>query len=212
MSNLLSSILNMLFNFTNDWGLAIVGLTILVKVLLLPISIKQKTALLKQRKFTTEIDEIKKKYKGNETKMTEELTKYYTKNSSGFLGSFTGLIQIPILIILFNVIKTNSVDTGSILVPWVSSLKSHDTSYIIPLVYALVSISPNLLNYIRHLRNFDESKLLKQNLVSVIIISIILTSRSPVGIGIYFITSSLVSFIEELIYRLVIRNNRLKQI
>jgi YidC/Oxa1 family membrane protein insertase len=212
MSNLLSSVLNILFNFTNDWGLAIVALTILVKVLLLPLSIKQKMALLKQREFTTEIDEIRKKYRDNETKMNEELTKYYTKNGSSFLGSFTGLIQIPILIILFNVIKANSVDTGSILVPWVSSLKSYDTSYIIPLVYALVSISPNLLNYIGYLRRFDESKSLKQNIVSIIIISIILTSRSPVGIGIYFITSSIITFIEELIYRLILRNNYLKQI
>ncbi|WMM23877.1 membrane protein insertase YidC [Tissierella sp. MB52-C2] len=212
MSNLLSSVLNILFNFTNDWGLAIVALTILVKVLLLPLSIKQKMALLKQREFTTEIDEIRKKYRDNETKMNEELTKYYTKNGSSLLGSFTGLIQIPILIILFNVIKANSVDTGSILVPWASSLKSYDTSYIIPLVYALVSISPNLLNYIGYLRRFDESKPLKQNIVSIIIISIILTSRSPVGIGIYFITSSIITFIEELIYRLILRNNYLKQI
>ncbi|MSU00289.1 membrane protein insertase YidC [Tissierella sp. DSM 105185] len=212
MSNLLSGVLNILFNFTNDWGLAIVALTILVKVLLIPLSIKQKTALLNQQNLTSEINEIKKKYKDNEIKMNEELGKYYSQNGFKFFGVFIGLLQIPILITLFNVIRGNSIDAGSILVPWVSSLKAYDHNYIIPILYALVSISPNLLNYIGVLRKFDESKPLKQNILSVIIISIIITSRSPVAIGIYLITSSGISFVEELIYRLIIRNKELKQV
>ena len=39
MSNILTNILNILFTYTNDWGIAIVGLTLGVKVLLIPLSI-----------------------------------------------------------------------------------------------------------------------------------------------------------------------------
>lgn len=210
--NLLSSVLNLLFNFTNDWGIAIAGVTILVKVLLLPLSIKQKMAISKQQEFAAKVNEIKTKYKDNEVKMNEELNNFYTQNSSSMLGCLISLIQIPILIILFKVIRTASIDTGSILVPWVTNLKAHDTNYIISLIYTLISLSPNLLSYIEYLRGFDESKPLKQNIISVVIMSIILTFRSPVALGIYFITSSLVSFIEELIYRLIIRNRISEQI
>lgn len=212
MSNILSNILNLLFNLTNDWGIAIMGLTLVVKLLLLPLSIKQKAATSKQQNFTKGINNIKTKYKNNEEKMNDELKNYYTQNSSSIMGCLVSFIQLPIIMMLYKVIRSVNIDTGSILVPWVISLKAYDTSYIIPLVYTIISLSPSILNYIEYLRGYNENKPMKQNIASVIIMSVILTSRSPVALGIYFITNGLVSFIEELIYRIIIRNKVLKQI
>ena len=212
MSNLLSNVLNILFNFTNDWGVAIVSLTVIVKVILVPLSIKQKIAISKQQELTSGINEIKKKYKDDESKMNEEINKYYTKNGSSLFGCFIGLLQLPILITLFKVIKTVNIDTGSIIVPWVSSLKSYDTSYIIPIIYTLVSLAPSLLDYMGYLKGFNKDKPLKQNIVNVIVMSIIITFKSPVALGIYLITSGLVSVVEEIIYRLIIKKKRLMEI
>lgn len=212
MSNILINVLNLLFNLTNDWGMAIMGLTLGVKILLLPLSIKQKVSMSKQQKFTEGINDIKLKYKNNKSKMDEELTNYYTQNGSNMMGLFLSVVQLPIIMILFKVIRSINIDTNTILFPWVISLKSYDTSYIIPLIYTLLALSPNILNYIGFLKGYDESKPVKQNIITIIIISLMITARSPVAIGIYFITNSLVSFIEELIYRLIVKNKRLKQI
>ncbi|AFS77389.1 inner membrane insertion protein OxaA [Gottschalkia acidurici 9a] len=203
MSNLLSSILNILFTFTNDWGLSIALLTISVKFLLIPLSIKQKISMSKRGDFSNGINKIKEEYKNDEKKMNEELSKYYTENSKSLFGCFTILLQIPILMSLFKIVKAINIDSGSILVPWVSSLKSYDTYYIIPIIYALISIAPSLLNYISFLKLSNPNISLKQNIISILIMSIMLTSRSPVALGIYFITSSLVTLLEEIIYRLV---------
>lgn len=212
MSNMLTNILNILFNYTNDWGLAIVGLTLVVKVLLIPLSIRQKLSMLKQQKFTEDINEIKLKHKNNETKMNEELNNYYRQNTSSLMGCFIALIQLPIIVILYRVIRGINIDTGSMLVPWVISLKSYDTSYMVPLIYTIMALGPSILNYIEYVKGYDENKPMKQNIISIIVMSLMLTLRSPVAIGIYFITSGFVSFIEDIIFRVIKRNRLLKQI
>jgi len=212
MSNVLTNILNILFNYTNSWGIAIVGLTLAVKVFLIPLSIKQKMSMLKQQKFTEDVNKIKLKHKNNETKMNEELNNYYKQNTSSLMGCFIALIQLPIIVILFRVIRNINIDTGSILVPWVINLKSYDTSYIIPLIYTVMALGPSILNYIEYVKSYDENKPMKQNIISIVVMSLMLTLRSPVAIGIYFITSGFVSFIEDIIFRIIKRNRLLKQI
>lgn len=128
------------------------------------------------------------------------------------MGCFIALIQLPIIVILFRVIRSINIDTGSMLVPWVISLKSYDTSYIIPLIYTIMALGPSILNYIEYVKGYDENKPMKQNIISIMVMSLMLTLRSPVAIGIYFITSSFVSFIEDIIIRVIRRNRLLKQI
>ena len=129
------------------------------------------------------------------------------KNSKNLLGCFTSLIQIPIIFSLFKVVRTLNIDVGSKLIPWVENLKVHDSSYILPIIYVMVSIAPHLLGYISYFKGFNESKSIKQNIITVIIISIFVIVKSPVALGIYFVTASAVSFIEEVIYMLIIRKN-----
>lgn len=198
MSEILTNILNFLFMYTKDWGIAIVGLTLAVKVLLIPMSIKQKKSMIKQQKISEHVNEIKLKYKNNEDKMNEEINNYYKENSSTIMGGLIILIQIPIVLILFKVIRSIDINTGSIIVPWVKNLKSYDTSYIVPIIYTVMSLSPSFIDYIQ---NIKASRIIKQNIISTIIMSLMITLKSPVAIGIYFITSSFVSIIEDLIFR-----------
>ncbi|WP_084655828.1 hypothetical protein [Andreesenia angusta] len=58
-----------------------------------------------------------------------------------------------------------------------------------------------MLNYIGYLKGFNSDKPLKQNIITTIVISIMLTFKSPVVMGIYLITSGIFSILEELIYR-----------
>ncbi len=212
MFNILMNSLELLFKITNDWGIAIIGLTLGVKLLLLPLSIKQKISMENQQKFTEEINNIKIKYKKNEKKMNEKLEEYYSEKTSNMMGVFMTLVQLPIIMSLLKVVRSiNIQNTSSILIPWVKSLQSYDTSYIIPLIYTLLALSPSILNYIGYLRGYNKNKPMKENIISVIVISIMLTLRSPVAISLYFIASSFFSLIEDLIYRILIRKELLTQ-
>lgn len=212
MSNLLNEFLNILFDFTNDWGMAIVGLTLAIKLLLLPLSIKQKLSLREQGNMNIEIEEIKKKYKKDKTKMDEEISKCYMKNSKSLFGIFTSFLQLPIIFSLLKVVRSLNIDMGSKLVPWVENLKVHDSSYVLPVIYILVSIAPLLLGYISYFKDFNENKSLKQNIIMIVVISLLVIIKSPVALGIYFITSSTMSFIEQLIYMMIMKRKNLIQI
>lgn len=210
MSNILNAILSTLFVTTNDWGLAILTLTVIVKLLILPLSIKQKLSMTKQQELSQKVSLIKEKYKTNTIKMNKELDKHYRENRPNLLGFAPLLIQLPIILSLYRVIRTINVDVGSILIPWVSSIQSPDSTYILPVIYALISISPSLLKYISFLKKHDENKSILQNAMGIVMISVFVISRSPVALGIYFVTSSLVSLLEEVIYRLILRRQKLR--
>lgn len=210
ISDLLNSSLNYFFNITGDLGIAIILLTILVRFLLMPLSFKQKLSMQAQLKLSKGLEEIKEKYKKNKEKLDMETKKYYEKNAKGMFGCLTSLLQIPVIFTLYNVILNMPMQVGTILLPWVVSLKMTDSLFIVPMVYIISMLSPNILPYIPFLKITTQAKLSKTNVIITTVISALITFKAPVALGIYFITSSLFSFIEEVIFRLYIKRIELE--
>lgn len=102
----LGDILNYIYyNFWPNYGVAIIILTILVKIVLLPIAIKQQKAMVGIQKIQPHIEEIRNKYKNDLNKMNEETMKLYSEHKVNPLGGcLPALIQLPIFIALYKVI------------------------------------------------------------------------------------------------------------
>ncbi|WP_160686815.1 membrane protein insertase YidC [Clostridium sp. C2-6-12] len=209
ISDLLNSSLNYFFNITGDLGIAIILLTILVRLLLMPLSFKQKLSMQAQLKLSKGLEEIKEKYKKNKEKLDMETKKYYEKNAKGMFGCLTSLLQIPVIFTLYNVILNMPMQVGTILLPWVVSIKMTDNLFIVPMVYTISMLSPNILPYIPFLKITTQAKLSKTNVIITTVMSALITFKAPVALGIYFITSSLFSFIEEVIFRMYIKRTEL---
>lgn len=204
--NILNTFLNYLFNLTGDWGIAIIILAIAVRLLLLPLSIKQRISMGQQQVLSEKITALKKKYKNNKKKLKIEMQKYYRQSTNGMLGCFVSLLQLPIISSLYFVIINMPANVGTVIIPWISSLKVPDKYFIIPAIYMLVSLSPNLLPYIKYFKTVGLAKMTKSNFIFIGIFSIFITIKAPVAIGLYFITTSLFSLFEEIGYRLCRRN------
>ena len=88
------------------WGFAIIGLVILIRILLIPLFVKQ---IKSQRALTVlqpELKEIQKKYKDDRQKQSEEMMKLYQKHGTNPLAScFPILAQAPIFFALFGVLN-----------------------------------------------------------------------------------------------------------
>jgi YidC/Oxa1 family membrane protein insertase len=209
ISNLLNFSLNYFFNVTGDLGIAIILLTLSVRFLLMPLSFKQKISMQSQQKLSKGLEEIKEKHKNNKEKLDIETKKYYEQNAKGMLGCLTSLLQMPIVFTLYNVVLKMPMQVGTILVPWVASLKMTDSFFIVPGVYAISMLSPNILPYIPFLRITAQTKLSKANIIITSVMSALITFKVPVALGIYFITSSLFSFVEEVVFRLYIKRREL---
>ena len=88
----------------NDLGVAIVALTLLIKIILHPSYVKTLRSQHDMKKIQPKIDEIKKTYKDDKTKQSQELMKVYQEHKVNPLGSCLPLlIQLPILFALYRV-------------------------------------------------------------------------------------------------------------
>lgn len=105
--NMLLTIIEFFYSVTNSYGLAIVLLTILVRIALYPLNQKQLTSMQHMQKIQPRLKVIQEKYADDKEKMTEETMRLYRENKvNPAAGCLPLLVQLPILILLFNVLRT----------------------------------------------------------------------------------------------------------
>lgn len=106
ISSLFGYILNFIYNLIHNYGLAIILFSVLLKILLLPLSIKQQKTMKKTTKIQSKVKEIQEKYKNDQNKMNQELMDLYKReNMSPFSGCLTSIIQIIILFAMFGLVR-----------------------------------------------------------------------------------------------------------
>lgn len=106
LSNALGHVLRIIFELVQNYGLSIILFTILVKVLLLPLTIKQTKSTKAMQDIQPKIQEIQTKYKDKPEKQQQEIMKIYTEAKINPLaGCLPLLIQMPILFGLFAVLR-----------------------------------------------------------------------------------------------------------
>ena len=99
IGNFLGLILKVIFEFVNHYGISIILFTILVKIILLPLTIKQTKSTKAMQDIQPRIKEIQEKYKNKPEKQNEEIVKLYGEAKINPLsGCLPLLIQFPILI------------------------------------------------------------------------------------------------------------------
>jgi YidC/Oxa1 family membrane protein insertase len=90
-----------------SFGLSIILLTVAVRVVLLPLSIKQTRSMREMQRIQPEVKKLQAKYKGNRQKLNEEMMKLYKEhNVNPFGGCLPLVMQFPVLIGLFYVIRS----------------------------------------------------------------------------------------------------------
>lgn len=105
-ANILSFIINPIYGFVKDYGLAVILFTIIVKIILFPLGIKQQKTTAKTKKIRPELERIQAKYKNDKEKLNEETMKLYQKYGVNPMGGCLPLlIQLPILLGLYRVIQ-----------------------------------------------------------------------------------------------------------
>jgi YidC/Oxa1 family membrane protein insertase len=91
-----------------SWGWAIIGLTVVIRLLTLPLMITQFRNMAKLQLHAPELKKIQQKYKDDRARQSEETMKYYRENGvNPFGGCLPLLIQFPVLISLFYMLRTD---------------------------------------------------------------------------------------------------------
>lgn len=106
-SELLLTILEFFYGLTNSFGLAIVLLTVAVRIVLYPLNQKQMTSMQQMQKIQPRLKVLQEKYANDKEKLNQETMRLYKENKvNPAAGCLPLLVQLPILILLFNVLRT----------------------------------------------------------------------------------------------------------
>jgi YidC/Oxa1 family membrane protein insertase len=91
-----------------SWGLAIVGLTAVVRAVMVPLTVKQFHSMQRLQQHMPEMKEIQQKYKDDKQRQQQELMKFYQENKiNPFASCLPLLLQLPVFISLFYMLRTD---------------------------------------------------------------------------------------------------------
>src|ERR1700745_861173 len=94
------------FNVGFTWAWSIVAVTVVVRMILVPLTIRQIHSMQNLQRFAPQMKEIQKKYKGDKQKQNEELMKFYRENNINPAAScLPMLLQLPVFIALYYTLR-----------------------------------------------------------------------------------------------------------
>ncbi len=106
-ANLFGYVLNFLYEFVGNYGLAIILFSVLIKIIMLPISINQQKTMKKSQKINDEMKQIQFKYKNDPEKLNQEVMALYKREKlSPFSGCFSAIVQIILLFSVFYLVRS----------------------------------------------------------------------------------------------------------
>lgn len=206
-----------------NWGWVIIILTILIKLILIPFSLAQMKSSASMQKLQPKIKEIQDKYKNNPQKLQTEMAVFYKENKINPLkGCLPMVLQMFILIPLFNLLRTDYDLFQEPFIWWISDLSSPEAIFTweknIPLISSFSQNSIRLLPVLFIVTQLLSMKIMqtgteqagnKQMKIMMYLLPIIFfftLYNMPSGLFIYWVVMNILSVIQQLIYNAVKKN------
>ena len=193
--NLLKQFLAFLLNTTDkyvgNFGISIIIVTILIKILLLPLTLKQDKSMKEMKKIQPELEKLKEKYANDKQMLnikTMELYKEHKVNPLG--GCLPLLLQLPILFALFGVLRNGIIPKDSSFL-WLK-LSVPDPFYVLPVLNGAVSFFQQKL-----MGSADSNPQMKNMMYIFPIMMIMFSLKMPSGLQLYWLTSSILAVVQQ---------------
>ena len=134
----LFKILNFIHSIVNNWGFAIILLTLVVRGVMFPLTKAQYTSMAKMRLLQPKLMEIKEKFKDDRQKIGAETMKLYKAEKVNPLGGCLPLlIQMPIFIALYWTLMESTELRQSSFILWITDLSVKDPYFVLPILYGV---------------------------------------------------------------------------
>ena len=180
------------------WGWAIVMLTLLVRLILLPLFVKQYKSARRMQEVAPQMKELQRKYKGNKPKLQEEMMKFYKENDVNPFGSCLPLVaQAPIFIALYYTLRNSAstfqdgTDLGFLhAIPNISSQLNEVGWGVIPLV-TVYALSQLISSELSSTAAMSKNQRWLMRLLPIGIVFFVFQFPVPAGVVIYWATTNL---------------------
>lgn len=140
-------VLKFIHNLVGNWGLAIIGLTLCVKLLFFKLSATSYKSMAKMRKLAPKMAEMKERYGDDRQKFSQEMMKMYkTEKVNPFGGCLPLLIQMPVFLALYYVLMESVELRHSPFFGWIMDLSVKDPYFVLPIIYGITMYFMQKLN------------------------------------------------------------------
>ncbi|MFC1842096.1 membrane protein insertase YidC [Candidatus Dependentiae bacterium] len=142
ISKILLKILKFLNKYLKNYGLAIIVLTLMIRLLMLPFSIKAEKGMKQRMEFQKKLEYLKKKHKNDKAAFAREQAELIKRHGMpGLGGCLPLLIQIPIFIALSNLLRSSIEMYRAPFAFWITDLSAKDPYYVLPALMSLAMLA-----------------------------------------------------------------------
>jgi YidC/Oxa1 family membrane protein insertase len=188
------------------WGLAIIGITIIVRLIMFPLTWKQYKSSRAMQALAPEIKKLQAKHKGDRQLLQQETMRLYSENKvNPFASCLPLILQLPVFFALYYTLKTPPVDylpaaetealaNASFL--WLPKLGEPDPYYILLVIYVVTQLISTLLMLTPQMEGFQRWLMILMPVFFVFVLF-----RFPSGLFVYWVTTNLWTIGQQLIIR-----------
>jgi YidC/Oxa1 family membrane protein insertase len=178
-------------HYLHSYGLAIVLVTVLIRVVLAPISIRQFESMRQMQRLQPEMKALQERYKGEPQKMQQaqaELFREYKVNP--LAGCLPLLVQLPFLWGLYYALLHINYHNAGFL--WIQNLGQPDHTYILPILSGLTTLLSTRMTMTTSMQSQDKTQQIIMMLFMPAII-VYFTVRYPAGLALYWTVSQILT-------------------
>lgn len=217
--------LEMIHKLISNWGICIIVLTIILRVLMFPLSKKQSMSSLKMQELQPKLQAIQKKYAGDQQKMQQETSKLYQE--AGYnpaAGCLPMLFQFLIIIAMYNLFNNYFEFRGASFIPkWIPDLTEGDSVYtfkfnipmlgnqlrLLPIIYVASQIVSSKISQSMNPPTGGQSeKTMKFMMYGMPFIFFFIFYSAPSGLLLYWLTSNILQVGQQIIINKMMAKKR----
>jgi YidC/Oxa1 family membrane protein insertase len=191
--DLLTWVLDWLYSIGLTWGQAIIGLTIIVRLILFPLTWKQYKSAQEMQAIQPQIKELQKKYKSDRGKLQQETMKLYQEHHvNPFASCLPLVLQLPVFLALYYTIQNEEAIKSATFL----GIPLGEPSIVLMVIYVVTQIISTELMLVT-----QTDKTQKMIMRAMPIIFVIFLWNFPAGLFIYWITTNVWTIGQQLIIR-----------
>ena len=197
-------IMHFIYNFIHNWGITIIVITILLRIVLFPLNHKSLKAMKKMSKLAPEIQKLQKKYKDDPQKLQEEMMKLYSKyGTNPMSGCLPMIAQIPIFIALYNVLMV-TVELKMVPFLWIPDLAEKDPYYILPILMGASMIAQQWIT-----PTSDKNQKMMMYIMAAVFTFLFM--NFPAGLVLYWFTNNILGILQNFLVHKEVEGQTAKQ-
>lgn len=195
---ILNIALTALYNFTAtfgvpSYGLAIILLTVLIKILVYPLTKKQLKSMKAMQRIQPQMKKLQEKYKNNPQVMQQKLMELYKKEGANPMsGCLPMLIQMPILMGMYYTLYNFDYGGAAPSFLWLPSLSETDPLYVLPLLSAATTFLQQKM-----MSTSDQNQQMKIMMIIMPIFIGWISLQFPAGLVLYWVTMNVVQIVQQ---------------